>query len=200
MRTLIVMGCGIVAAGLSGCALDASRIYTNEHHCFAVLKPAGMTIETQNQGAIFTFGKRCRATLGECTDNLIAVNAAYLFSADGATYLFSTDADPLAELTEEYESQGWVSKPDGGFGRARGWRQQTLFKGSSDRQGTADQQREVHIYARMVRRSEGVPTVGYYVIAEFDSPERETYKKSVLEVLTSWRMLEACTDGPILLE
>jgi hypothetical protein len=194
MRTLIVMGCGIVVAGLSGCALDASRIYTNEHHCFSTLKPAGMTIETQNQGAIFTFGKRCRTTLCECTDNLIAVNAAYLFSADGATYLFSTDADPLAELTEVYESQGWVLKPDGGFGRARGWRQQTLFKGSSDHL------REAHIYARMVRRSEGVPTVGYYIVAEFDSPERKIYKKSVLEVLTSWRMLEACTDGPILLE
>lgn len=194
MRTLMLMGCGIVAAGLSGCALDASRIYTNEHHCFSVPKPAGMTIETQNQGAIFTFGKRCSTTLGKCTHNLIAVNAAYLFSADGATYLFSTDADPLAELTEEYESKGWVSKPDGSFGRARGWRQQTLFKASSD------QQREVHIYARMVRRSESVPTVGYYIVAEFDSPERKTYKKSVLGVLTSWRMLAACTDGPILLE
>ena len=193
MRALILMGCGIVPAGLSGCALDASRIYANEHHCFSVLKPAGMTIETQNQGAIFTFGQRCR-TLSECTDNLIAVNAAYLFSRDGATYLFSMDADPLAEMTQMYEPQGWVSKPDLSFGRAKGWRQQTLFKGSSD------QQREVHIYARMVRRSKGMPTVGYYIIAEFDSPERETYKKSVLEVLTSWRMLEACTDGPILLE
>jgi hypothetical protein len=194
MRTLVLMGCGIVAAGLSGCALDASRIYANEHHCFSVRKPAGMTIETQNQGAIFTFGKRCRTNLGECTDNLIAVNAAYLFSPDGATYLFSMDADPLAELTQMYESRGWVSKPDGGFGRAKGWRQQTLFKGSSD------QQREVHIYARMVRRSAGVPTVGYYIEAEFDSPERKTYQKSVREVLTSWRMLDACTDGPILLE
>ena len=52
----------------------------------------------------------------------------------------------------------------------------------------------------MVHRSKNVPTVGYYIIAEFDSPERKTYEKSVLEVLTSWRMLEACTDGPILLE
>jgi hypothetical protein len=196
MRTLILMGCGIVAVGLSGCALAASRIYSNEHHCFSVLKPADMTIETQNQGAIFTFGKRCHTSfgVGECTDNLIAVNAKYLFSADGATYSFSTDADPLAEWTEEYESKGWVLKPNGGFGRAKGWHQETLIKGSSD------QQREVHIYARMVRRSEGVPTVGYYIVAEFDSPERKTYKKLVLEVLTSWRMLEACTDGPILLE
>lgn len=193
MRTLILMGCGIVAVGLSSCALDASRIYTNEHHCFSARKPAGMTIETQNQGAIFTFGKRCR-TSSECTDNLIAVNAAYLFSADGATYLFSTDADPLAELTKEYELKGWVSKPDGSFGRVKGWRQQTLFKGSGD------QQREAHIYARMVHRSKNVPTVGYYIIAEFDSPERKTYEKSVLDVLTSWRILEACTDGPILLE
>ena len=193
MRTLILIGCGIVAAGLSGCTVDASRIYANEHHCFSVLKPAGMTIEAQNQGAIFTFGQRCR-TLSECTNNLIAVNAAYLFSADGATYLFSMDADPLAEMTQIYEPQGWVSNPDGSFGRAKGWRQQTLFKGSSD------QQREVHIYARMVRRSEGVPTVGYYIVAEFDSPERKIYEKSVLEVLTSWRMLDACTDGPILLE
>ena len=187
------MGCGIVAAGLSGCALGASRIYTNEHHCFSTLKPAGMTIETQNQGAIFTFGKRCR-TLSECTDNLIAVNAAYLFSTDGATYLFSMDADPLAELAQMYESKGWVLTPDGSFGHVKGWRQQTLFKGSSD------QQREVHIYARMVRRSESLPTVGYYIVAEFDSPERKTYKKSVLEVLTSWRILKACTDGPILLQ
>ena len=194
MRTWILMGCGIVAAGLSGCALDASRIYANEHHCFSVLKPAGMTIETQNQGAIFTFGKRCRTPFGECTHNLIAVNAAYLFSADGATYLFSMDADPLAEMTQMYESQGWVSKPDGSFGHAKGWRQQTLFKASGD------QQREVHIYARMVRKSEGVPTVGYYIVAEFDSPERETYEKSVLEILTSWRVLKACTDGPILLQ
>ena len=193
MRCLILMGCGIVAVGLSSCALDANRIYTNEHHCFATLKPTGMTIETQNQGAIFTFGKRCR-TSSECTDNLIAVNAAYLFSADGSTYLFSMDADPLAEMTQMYESKGWVSKPDGSFGPAKGWRQQTLFKGSSD------QQREVHIYARMLHRSASVPTVAYYIIAEFDSPQRKTYEKSVLEVLTSWRILAACTDGPILLQ
>jgi hypothetical protein len=122
---------------LSGCALGASRIFTNEIYCFSALKPAGMSIVTLREGAEFDFRKPC-AILGDPTNNCILVF--------GKTFVTNADPyhDPLAEETHTYELKGFVLKPDGGFGRVKGWRQQTLFK------GTGDQPQEVHIYARTV--------------------------------------------------
>jgi hypothetical protein len=181
MRILILTGCGMAAAGLSGCAIDANRVYTNEMYCFSALKPAGMSSSTLRQGVEFDLGKPCGA-LGDATNNCILVYAMYYFE----------NTDSLADQTQVYESNGWVLKPDGGFGRVKGWRQQTLFK------GTGDQRREVHIYAQPLRRSELaaregiVLAVGYQMLAEFNSSERKTFSKSVAQILTSWRMLESC--------
>lgn len=179
MRTLILMGCGIAAVGLSGCTLDASRLYANERYCFSTLKPAGMNTEyAAAAGVEFDFGKQC-PILGDPTNNCILVF--------GKSFVTNADpyADPLAEETHTYESEGWVLKPDSSFGRVKGWRQQTLFK------GTGDQQKEVHIYARTVPWAEPL-IIGYEVVAEFDSSERKTFSKPVMEVLTNWRTLEGC--------
>lgn len=181
MRTLILMGCGIVAAGLSGWASGADRIYTNDMYCFSALKPAGMNISTFRQGAAFDFGKPCGA-VGDPSSNCIGVYGMYVF----------TDTDPLTERTQFYESEGWVLKPSASFGRVKGWREQTLIKGSDD------QQKEVHIYAQPLRKSElaaqhGIVLgVGYEIVAELNSSEHKAFSKPVMEVLTGWRMLEGC--------
>ena len=182
MRTLILMGCGIVVAGLSGCALGASRIYTNEMYCFSALKPTGMNISTLRAGAEFDFGKSC-GILGDPTNNCILVYGKPFFT--NADPYADPYHDPLAEETHTYELKGFVLKPDGGFGRVKGWRQQTLFK------GTGDQQQEVHIYARTVPVIEPI-VIGYEIVAEFNSSQRKTFSKSVLEVLTTWRMIGGC--------
>ena len=182
MRTLILKVCVIVTAGLSSCALAAGPLYTNEEYCFSAFQPADMSISTVRQGAQFNFGKRC-GIVGESGCNSVLVYAMYFFEG----------IDLLVDATDMYPSdKGWALKPDDGLGSAKGWSQQTLVRGSGD------QRREVHIYARPLRRSEVaarhglVIAVGYRIIAEFDSSERKTFSKSVPQVLASWRVLEGC--------
>jgi len=166
----------IVVLAMEG-NLDASQRYKNEKYCFSVATPVGMRVARESQdgaGAVFTFRNPCG--LDDPTCNFIDVSAGYL--------TYSRDADPLTELTKKYESEGWASKSDGTFGHAKGWRQQALFKGSGD------QQREVHIFVRTVRREE--TAVGYEIVGEFYSSERKAFAKSVQEVLTSWRLSRDC--------
>jgi len=181
MRTLVLIGCGLVAAGLSGGANAASRTYTNDSYCFSALNPPGMSLSTIRQGAQFNSGKSCQqADDPGCT--FILVYGMFFFQ----------ETDLLSYMAQMYESEGWVLKPDGDFGPVKGWRQQTLVK------GTGDQQKELHLYARPLRRSERasregvVLAVGYGVTAAFNSSQRETFSKSVREVLTSWRTPEGC--------
>lgn len=168
---------GIAVTLLAG-IVSASPRYQNEKYCFSIATPAGLRTAKESQdgaGAVFTSGKACG--LDDPTCNFVAVSAGYL--------TYSPDANPLEDLTKKYESDGWVRKSDGNFGPAKGWKEQTLLKGS----GT--QQREVHIFARTQGRQD--PAVGYEIIAEFNSSQRKLFAESVQQVLKSWQSLPGCT-------